>query len=170
MKQYGITRRIDELGRIVIPKEIRHKMHLKTGELLEIYISDDEKIVLKKHSIIRKDEHFLNLFIKSLSNIIGSDIYVTNLNQVVLSSDSMLIGKNLNKELETIIGNTIKLNGLSELKIADNLILRNDFKIEPIFINGDFIGLFIIATYNKEENEKIVKLSLKLLESYFESA
>lgn len=47
MKTTGITRRIDELGRIVIPKEIRKNMHLKTGELLEIFLSDSETITLK---------------------------------------------------------------------------------------------------------------------------
>ena len=40
MKTTGITRRIDELGRIVIPKEIRKNMHLKPGELLEIFLND----------------------------------------------------------------------------------------------------------------------------------
>ena len=48
MKTTGITRRIDELGRIVIPKEIRKNMHLKPGELLEIFLNDSETITLKK--------------------------------------------------------------------------------------------------------------------------
>ena len=56
MKTTGITRRIDELGRIVIPKEIRKNMHLKPGELLEIFLNDSETITLKKHSIISKKE------------------------------------------------------------------------------------------------------------------
>ena len=59
MKTTGITRRIDELGRIVIPKEIRKNMHLKPGELLEIFLNDSETITLKKHSIISKKEEFI---------------------------------------------------------------------------------------------------------------
>ncbi len=54
MKTTGITRRIDELGRIVIPKELRKNMHIKTGELLEIFLSDTETISLRKHITIDK--------------------------------------------------------------------------------------------------------------------
>lgn len=66
MKTTGITRRIDELGRIVIPKEIRKNMHLKTGELLEIFLNDDT-IMLKKFSLINKKEEFLDYYINLLA-------------------------------------------------------------------------------------------------------
>ena len=79
MKTTGITRRIDELGRVVIPKELRKNMHIKSGELLEIFLSDKETISLKKHTIIDKNEEFINLFVKTLSDKLNSNIFVTNL-------------------------------------------------------------------------------------------
>ena len=71
MKTTGITRRIDELGRIVIPKEIRKNMHLKPGELLEIFLNDSETITLKKHSIISKKEELSSPFLTAISIIIS---------------------------------------------------------------------------------------------------
>ena len=53
MKQTGVTRRIDELGRIVIPKEIRKKLKINEGENIEIYIDEEEKIILKKYSNVK---------------------------------------------------------------------------------------------------------------------
>ena len=72
MKTTGITRRIDDLGRIVIPKEIRKNLHLKTGELLEIFIDDLDSIILKKHSVInRKDDFIEQLRLVSLAFVIS---------------------------------------------------------------------------------------------------
>ena len=51
MKATGVVRRIDELGRIVVPKEVRRTMRIKEGESLEIFIEDTDKIVLKKYSL-----------------------------------------------------------------------------------------------------------------------
>lgn len=50
MKATGIVRKIDELGRIVIPKEIRKSFDIKEGEPLEIFTTDDNQIVLKKYN------------------------------------------------------------------------------------------------------------------------
>ena len=90
MKQSGITRRIDELGRIVIPKEIRKNMHIKTGELLEIYLEKENKIILKKHDIISLKDEFLRSFINNLSLEIKSNVYLTNLNNIIFSEYSLI--------------------------------------------------------------------------------
>ena len=50
MKATGIIRRIDDLGRIVIPKEIRKNLRLKNGENLEIFIDENENIILRKYN------------------------------------------------------------------------------------------------------------------------
>ena len=66
MKSIGITRRMDELGRVVIPKEIRKNMHIKPGELLEISLNSLNEIMLKKYSFINKDHGLINDLIKSI--------------------------------------------------------------------------------------------------------
>ena len=65
MKATGIVRRIDELGRIVIPKEIRKTLRLREGENLEIYTNGDE-IILKKYSLMNKLEDFASDFTDSI--------------------------------------------------------------------------------------------------------
>ena len=67
MKLTGITRRIDELGRIVIPKEIRNNMHIKSGELLEIYLSSPEVISLRKYSVLNEKDMIIDSFIKIIA-------------------------------------------------------------------------------------------------------
>mgnify|MGYP002520269703 FL=1 len=62
MKETGMLRRIDELGRIVVPKEVRRTMRIKEGESLEIFIEDTDKIVLKKYSPVENANDFVNEF------------------------------------------------------------------------------------------------------------
>ena len=79
MKISGITRRIDELGRIVIPKEIRNKMHIKKGELLEIYMEDINVISLRKHNTINEKQDFINKIVKVLASKIKTNVFINNL-------------------------------------------------------------------------------------------
>ena len=83
MKISGITRRIDELGRIVIPKEIRNKMHIKKGELLEIYMEDINVISLRKHNTINEKQDFINKIVKVLASKIKTNIFINNLDEIV---------------------------------------------------------------------------------------
>ena len=70
MKATGIVRRIDELGRVVIPKEIRSTLRLKSGDPLEIFTDRDE-LMLKKYSPIASLEKFSEGTAKSLSDLSG---------------------------------------------------------------------------------------------------
>ena len=169
MKITGITRRIDELGRVVIPKEIRKNMRLKTGELLEIYLNDSETITLKKHSLINKNEEFLNFFIKNLSKTIGCDLYVTNLSEIIFSSNSTAIGDKISSNLDEIMGNNISLSSLNELKLTDKIILEDNFIVLPILPNGDFSGIFVADNINSEKSNNLLKFGINFIESYLES-
>ncbi len=169
MKTTGITRRIDELGRVVIPKEIRKNMHLKTGELLEIYLHDSDTIVLKKHSVINREQEFINNFIKSLSKKINCEIYVTNLNEVVFSSKENLIGEKISHTLENMIGNTINISNEKTLNLTNNITLTDDFKVYPILPNGDFSGLVIFEKSVDTINSELINFSISFLENYLEN-
>jgi len=70
MKATGIVRRIDELGRVVIPKEIRRTLRLKNGDPLEIFTSHDE-LMLKKYSPIATLERFSKATARSLNDLSG---------------------------------------------------------------------------------------------------
>ena len=67
MKATGIVRRIDDLGRVVIPKEIRRTLHIREGDPLEIYTSEDGGVVLRKYSAMSDLTDFATGYAESLS-------------------------------------------------------------------------------------------------------
>ena len=170
MKTTGITRRIDELGRIVIPKEIRKNMHLKTGELLEIYLSDAETIMLKKHSIIDKHAELIEHYIKVLSQKINADIYVTSLSNIVISSDKNMLGDKLCEDFENIMINNTNFENIKSIKLTSSLNVDNPY-IYALRPNGDLSGsiIFKLKSDNYSDVLEIIKLSTAYLEEYFEN-
>ena len=87
MKATGIVRRIDELGRVVIPKEIRSTLRLKSGDPLEIFTDRDE-LMLKKYSPIASLEKFSEGTAKSLSELSGHLAIVCDTDEVLHASGS----------------------------------------------------------------------------------
>ena len=75
MKATGVVRRIDELGRIVIPKEIRRTLRIHEGENIEIYIDEKENIVLKKYSVMKKLGDFAQSFTDSIYSFLKHTIH-----------------------------------------------------------------------------------------------
>ena len=129
MKQSGITRRIDELGRIVIPKEIRKNMHIKTGELLEIYLEKENKIILKKHDVISLKDEFLRSFINNLSLEIKSNVYLTNLNNIIFSNDEKQVGKKISNWLENEMSLNTNINNSKEFKLTEDKTIDSNYKV-----------------------------------------
>ena len=74
MKITGLTRRVDSLGRIVIPKELRRMLHIKEGSPLEIYMDADETIVLKKYSQVGSLKNISQAYAQSLSKVTGATV------------------------------------------------------------------------------------------------
>ena len=85
MKTTGVIRRIDELGRIVIPKEIRKNLRIKNGESLEVYL-DGDSIILKKFSQIESLESISVDYVEAFNQIIKHNIIVTDRDKVVAVS------------------------------------------------------------------------------------
>ena len=170
MKTTGITRRVDELGRIVIPKEIRKNMRLKAGELLEIFLNDSETITLKKHSIIDKKQEFLMIYAKTLADQINADVYITNLNEIIFSNNNDSIGEKLSDDIESKI-KVLNFNGLEEIKITNNIRLSKPFYIYSLSPNGDISGLLIVKfkNNNSDKSKLIIKFSTAFLEDYLEN-
>ena len=145
MKQTGVTRKIDELGRIVIPKEIRKNLGIRDGESLEIYTSDDS-IILKKYYEVKKLEDVCDKLCEMIKNIYDVNILITDREKVVSSSISNYKDKLLDKDL-------IELIDERELLISDKLLTKkigNDevigyYTVVPIVASSDSLGLVIIV-------------------------
>ena len=97
MKATGIVRRIDELGRIVIPKEIRRVLRIREGDPIEIF-TDNDGVVLKKYARIRELGDYAETYCQALTGALGFSAAVTDTESILFSSGSMkkkLSGANL---------------------------------------------------------------------------
>lgn len=162
MKQTGVTRKIDELGRIVIPKEIRKNLGIRDGESLEIYTSDDS-IILKKYYEVKKLEDVCDKLCEMIKNIYDVNILITDREKVVSSSISNYKDKLLDEDL-------IELIDERELLISDKLLTKkigNDevigyYTVVPIVASSDSLGLVIIVDEVKTY-ERLAKLVAKIV-------
>lgn len=156
----GIVRRVDSLGRVVIPKEIRKVLKIKENEQLEIKIEDD-KIILSKYSDIHDYDKSINNLVDVIKNISNKDIIITNLNKIVIASKDYkdYLGLELNSYLLNILDNRKSIEELSpsNLKITDKEI-NVSYVIKPIIVYGDTIGLIMMLS-----DADILKNDLDLL-------
>ena len=83
MKATGIVRRIDDLGRVVIPKEIRRTMRIREGDPLEIYTSRDGEVIFKKYSLMGGVEDFAAQLCETMSRSTGAICAVTDRDTVI---------------------------------------------------------------------------------------
>ena len=164
MKLAGIVRRIDELGRIVIPKEIRKSLHIKNGENLEIFINEDT-IVLKKYSELGNLKELSDTITDTLNSYLKQNILIADTDRFI-----SIAGPLKRKYLSSEISDTI-LHYINERKtiILNNEILNMTYEknekgyiiIKPIISGGDAIGAMIVIS-DKELTEKYIE-SVNLL-------
>ena len=106
MKATGIVRRIDDLGRIVIPKEIRRTLRIKEGDPLEIFTDREGEVILKKYSQVGELGKFAAEFAESLAQTSGHGVCITDRDQIVAAAGCMkkeYIGKTISDVLENMI-------------------------------------------------------------------
>ena len=139
MKATGVVRRIDDLGRIVLPKELRRTMRIKEGESLEIYTDGDNKIVLKKYSPVNQMTDFVKEFTESMSTTNKRNIIITDNEKIVAASGDFkvdLTGKKISKELEERLKNRntqINNTGIS-LNICENYTINAERAIIRVIL------------------------------------
>ncbi len=174
MKSTGITRRIDDLGRIVIPKEIRKNLKIKENEVLEIFINNDE-IILKKFSPFNNSEKILSDYIKVINNMTGNDVIITDRDKVILSSKNLeerLLNKKLSEYVNDLIENrsTFLSNDMKGIEVIDNEKIKQNYYFIPLIIDSDVVGSIIMFSSKEiDENSKsLLLIASKLLVNYIE--
>ena len=154
MKARGIVRRIDDLGRVVIPKEIRRTLRIREGTPLEIFTDREGEIILKKYSPIGELGAFAGQYAESLAQTTGLTVCVCDRDQVIAVSGGSrkeLLGKNISRQLETVIEDRENIlvdnKEYKYIQITDND--REDFTgeaVSPILCEGDAIGAVVILS------------------------
>lgn len=176
MKATGIIRRIDELGRIVIPKEIRKNLRIHEGENIEIYIGDNEDVILKKYSLVKRISDVAQHFTDSIHVLLKCNIIVTDTNNVIAFSGP-LKKKYIDKELSESLLTSIKRREnilekhKKELKIIESEVEEGTYVINSILVNGDVVGLVIILSTGdsiNETEEKIAHIASEFFTKYLE--
>ena len=169
----GIVRRIDELGRIVIPKEIRRSLRIKEGDNLEILI-DNESIILKKYSVIKNLNEFAQNITDAIHSFITNSVLITDTNSILAVSGPLkkeLLNKTIGIDLESKIKRREEMleKHKKPLKITDSE-LECTYAVSPIIVAGDVIGLvMIISKENVEDTDlKLTKITAKFLANHLE--
>lgn len=160
MKATGIVRRIDDLGRVVIPKEIRRTLRIREGDPLEIFTDREGEIILKKYSPIGELSVFAQQYAESLSQTLGCLVAVCDMDQIVASAGSGrkdLTEKYISKELEKVLIDRKNLLYPADEKRAVNITEEQEDHyssevICPILCEGDVIGGVILLM--KDEKKK----------------
>ena len=177
MKATGIVRRIDELGRVVIPKEIRRTLRIKEGDPLEIFTDRDE-LMLKKYSPIATLEGFSEATAKSLNQLSGKLAVICDTDGVLHAAGDgrkEFEGRHLSPEMDKVLKDrrSYTANLIENDEILPITTPANENVTAQIISNGDCIGA--VAVISKDENEKmddnllnLVRLTADILSNHFE--
>ena len=146
MKETGILRRIDELGRIVIPKEIRKKLKIREGDNLDIYV-DDNNVILRKYSPLNDLETILDILLDAVKSNYNNSIVVTDLTKVIASSKAEYVpGEELTESFLGVINQKeeMQINKNVSLEITENIRTNQNLLIKPLLNYGDLFGVIIL--------------------------
>lgn len=172
MKATGVVRRIDDLGRIVIPKEIRRTLRIKEGDPIEIFTDKEGEVILKKYSPIGELSEFATGYAETLAKTTGHIACITDKDSVIAvsgGSKKEFLEKAISPELEKLIENkeiyTSRENNEKSLPITQNAAStpNNSQVIYPIISDGDVIGSVILLS--KEHGTKMGESELKVAQS-----
>ncbi len=172
MKATGIVRRIDDLGRVVIPKEIRRTLRIREGDPLEIFVDREGEVILKKYSPIRELGAFAKEYADSLFEATGHITCISDRDTIIAvagGSKKEYLNKPIGAAVEQAMeerktihhGDHITTKDSSENEDDDNGLASE--VVAPIIAQGDPIGAVILIS--KEPSLKMGDLEIKLVET-----
>lgn len=157
MKETGILRRIDELGRIVVPKEIRKKLKIREGDNLDIFVNEDS-VILKKYSPLNDLEAILEILLDAVKLQYNFSMIVTDMEMVIASSKVGLEPEDiLSESFIELITQNIQLEFNKNVPIEVNESFQTDqyIIIKPISVYGDLFGSIILfSDYDNLSNQQ----------------
>ena len=170
----GIVRRIDELGRIVIPNEIRKSLRIKNGDNLEILVEGDN-VTLRKYSQIENATDIAQIYAESFYQVLKYNVIVTDTDKIVAVAGN-LKKKYLNMGISETVERMIERRDSfverkkKEIEISPGLSEFGYYTVSTIINNGDSIGAVIILSLDTpmlEQEEKLGMILSNMLSNYF---
>lgn len=162
MKATGIVRRIDDLGRVVIPKEIRRTLGIREGTPLEIFTGKDGEVILKKYSPLGEIYIFAQNYAESLAQTAGVSVCITDMEKVIGASGA---GKREVLEQEVSADFVRILEERKNMIIEsgekpDKTFLKNksveyeEILVSPVIAGGDVIGSVLFLKKDQDKGTK----------------
>lgn len=182
MKSTGIVRRIDDLGRIVIPKEIRRTLRIREGNPLEILTDISGNVVLKKYSLIKEMSSFASKYADVLYRNIKMPVLISDCDHII-SASGVPKKEFLERRITSFVENLMNsrshfiVNENSKEKFLPIEGLNNDaFCVYPIISSGDIEGSvcvlnirdYILTQQEKKLKSSIVEMVCELLGKHLE--
>lgn len=159
MKATGIVRRIDDLGRIVIPKEIRRTLRIREADAIEIFTDAEGQIILKKYSPIGEMTDFARQYAESLAQVSGHAALIADRDQFIATAGGYrhLTGKSVSRQLderinkrETVIATKGDRGFIPVSEDGGEVYIHQ--MIVPILCEGDVIGsVMLLEDDNKSK-------------------
>ena len=157
MKATGIVRRIDDLGRVVIPKEIRRTMRIREGDPLEIYTSKEGEVIFKKYSLMGDIDDISGRFCEALSKNVQGIVAVSDRDTIISVAGGGkrdLLDRRISEEVEHILED----RRLFCAEAGENMICASDaaqqyrvYLAAPILSQGDLMGSVLFLTEKREK-------------------
>lgn len=169
MKATGIVRRIDDLGRVVIPKEIRRTLRIREGDPLEIFVDRDGEVILKKYSPISELGDFSKEYAESLYESTNHITMISDRDTIIAVSGASkkdYIEKRIGEIVESCMENrkSVLETNSGEYDICkDYSETYSSYVIAPIVAGGDPIGTVILLS--KEEDVHMSQMEMKMVET-----
>ena len=140
MKETGVVRRLDELGRIVIPKEIRKRLKIDNNDMVDIFTNEDS-IILKKYQPLSYNIDIIKFFCDSIKGCYGCEVVVCDKVKIIyntLGLDCLDLDKELLKRIDSYLEKEI--SSLVKLNLTEKYIIDKDCIIYPIVVDGEKYG------------------------------
>ena len=163
MKATGIVRRIDDLGRVVIPKEIRRTLHIRESDPLEIYTGSDGEVIFKKYSPMGELSSFAGQFCESLHRTTNRAAVITDRDSIISVSGAPrreLGEKRVSGELSEVMeGRQTYLHreGDKALPVAEGVGSYRVSIAVPILSEGDVMGCVVFLDGEDGSHEELLK-------------
>jgi len=156
MKATGIVRRIDDLGRVVIPKEIRRTMRIREGDPLEIYTNNNGEVIFKKYSSIGEIVSYATVFAGILNKFIKHPVIITDKDGVIAAvgvQKKEFIERRITSQTEEIIDmrKAVFSEKDDDIQAIEGITIKS-LAVVPIASINDTVGALIIL--EDEENDK----------------
>ena len=168
MKATGIVRRVDDLGRIVIPKEIRRTLRIREGDPLEIYTEKDGGVIFRKYSPMGDLQEFAAAMCESIGAATGHIAAVADRDSIIAlhgAPKRELVDKPNSQELEQLMEqrkNYLFQTGDTPIPAAEGLSKYHLGAASPILSQGDLMGCVLLLLNEgdkplKESDQGLVK-------------